>query len=45
MLQLCECGLKRFEEKTAYWLNFGKSRKCKSDMFRMQKIFYKDLNG
>ncbi|QDZ19677.1 hypothetical protein HOP50_03g21950 [Chloropicon primus] len=43
--QLCECGMKKLEDKTAYWLNIGQKKKCRTDVFRLQKIFYQSIDG
>ena len=44
-LQVCECAIKKFEEKTVIWLNVGKAKKCRTEVFRLQKIVDRNLDG
>ena len=44
-LQVCECAIKKFEEKTVIWLNVGKAKKCRTGVFRLQKIVDRNLDG
>ena len=42
---LCEVAVKQTEEDTTFWLNLGKKRKCKQDIFRISNILIKALEG
>ena len=44
-IQVCECGIKKEEDREIYWAQIGHKKKCRTDVFRIQKIYYKSNEG